>query len=278
MRWTVACLVAFISFSTASAHASQVLVDQRTAPANLGIPAGGPYAPPGTLYDNEQSDGTTSLASQNSSSTFTARTADDFSIPVSNCASGIFDVNQIRVQMVQNDAAPQPFAIDLYNDNGAGTAPTPANAITPIQTFTATSQTVLGAFGVGTSIWEATFDSTGLQLNADTVYWISGYGATAALNAAGFNNFFASSAGAAATTDNGVIIAPAAGVATWTPVEQVIGPPALAFSFAIDGECFIEESGFDPAIPTLSPLGIVLLAGCLGLASLLLIKRRRNAA
>lgn len=268
----VSCLIA------ASAGANSVLFDQRTAPANLGIPAGGPYAPPGTLYDNEQSNGITSLASQNSSGTLTARTADDFSIPAGSCASGIFDVNQIRVQMVQSDVVPQPFAVDLYNDNGSGTAPTPANAITPIQTYTATSQTVLGPFGVGTSIWEATFDTTGLQLNADTIYWISGYGATAALNLAGFNNFFATSNGSGATTDNGVIIAPGVGVPVWTSADLVIGPPALAFSFAIDGECFVEDSGFDPAIPTLSPLGLGLLIGVLALASLYLMKRRREAA
>lgn len=48
---------------------------------------------------------------------------------------------------------------------------------------------------------------------------------------------FAASAGAAATTDNGVIVAPQSGVPDWTPVEVLIGGSSLAFSFAIDDSC-----------------------------------------
>jgi uncharacterized repeat protein (TIGR01451 family) len=204
-----------------------------------GIPTGGPYIPAGILYDNEQSSGSTSLASQDSSGTFTTRSADDFLIAGTGCTSGIFDISQIRIQMVQNAAAPQPFAIDIYSDNGSGTAP--VSGISPIFTFSETMQTALGPFGVNT-IFEAGFNTPGLQLNADTIYWISGYGADAAANPAGFNNFFAASNGAAGTTANGVIIAPGAGVPDWTPADQVIGPPGLAFSFAIDGSCTILDA------------------------------------
>lgn len=243
MRAATLCLVVASSLAgqAADAGASQVLFEQATSP-QVGIPAGGPYVPPGSLFDNEQSNGVTSLASQNSSGTLTARTADDFTIPAGACASGLFNISGIRIQIVQADAAPQPFAVDLYNDNGLGTAPTPAGSITPINTFAQTSQTALGAFGAGTTIFEASFNTPGLQLSADTIYWLSGYGATAASNPAAFNNFFATSNGFGATTDNGVIIAPGAGVATWTPVPAVIGGPPLAFSFAIDGTCGVLDA------------------------------------
>lgn len=222
----------------ATSHAHAQLADALQArvegPAPNGIPAGGPYVPPGSLYDNQQSDGSTSLASQNSSGTVTARTADDFRL-TATCASGQFEISQIRVQMVQADAAPQPFALDLYADNGSGTAP--VSGINPIQTYAQTAQTLFGAFGAGTSIFEARFDTPGLVLDANTTYWLSGYGATGSANAAAFNNFFAVSVGAAGTTANGVIIAPGSGVADWTPVQAVIGGNPLAFSFAIDGTC-----------------------------------------
>lgn len=239
----------------ASAQQPTTLFSQRMAEAPEGIPAGGAYVPPGTLYDNEQSNGSTSLASQNSSGTLTARSADDFSIPAGGCASGLFDITQIRIQMVQADAAPQAFAVDLYDDNGSGTAPTPADSISPIATVAQTSQTNLGVFGAGTSIFEASFVPVGLQLSADTTYWISGYGSDPAANPSGFNNFFAASNGFAATTDNGVIIAPGAGVANWTAVDAVIGPPALAFSFAIDGTCAVSDADLSLNVTT-SPFGV----------------------
>lgn len=269
-----ACLV--VLTGAVPSDAQQTLFSQGTF--TEGVPMGGPYVPPGTLYDNEQGNNTTSLASQNSSGTLTARSADDFTIDGTGCTSGLFDITQIRIQMVQSDAAPQAFGVDLYADNGSGTAPTPANAITPINTFTETSQTVFGPFGAGTSIFEASFDTPGLVLNGDTVYWISGFGTNAAANAAAFNNFFVASNGFGATTDNGVIIAPGAGVLNWTLVETVIGPPALAFSFAIDGACMTGGggNGFDIEVPTLSPLGIGVLAGVLALLSVVVIARRRN--
>jgi hypothetical protein len=236
--------------------ASQVLFSSGSV--DNGIPAGGPYVPAGTLYDNEQSNGSTSLASQDSTGTLTARTADDFSIPAGSCASGLFDITQIRIQMAQADTAAQAFGVEIYADNGAGTSPTPANAITPIATVAQTTQTVLGPFGVGTSIFESSHVPAGLQLQADTVYWISGFGTNGALNAAAFNNFFAASNGAGATTDNGMIIAPGAGVAVWTPVDVVIGPPALAFSFAIDGNCVAQTSVLE--VPTLGGAALAALA------------------
>lgn len=253
------------------AFAADTLFSQAT---NVqGIPTGGPYVPAGSLYDNEQSNGTTSLASQDSSGTLTARSADDFIIPAGACASGVFDVTQIRIQMVQADGAPQPFAVDLYNDDGTGNAPTAG--ISPFTTLAQTASSNLGVFGTGTSVWEASFTpGAPLQLNADTKYWISGFGATAASNPTSFNNFFAASAGAAATTDNGVIIAPGAGVAVWTPAEAVLGPPALAFSFAIDGTCATTgATSFDVAVPTLSTVGIALMAALLAMVAFVVLRR-----
>lgn len=253
--------------------ASQTLYSQHLG--GEGIPAGGPYVPPGSLYDNEQSNGSTSLASADSTGAFTARSADDFIVPAGNCASGIFDVTQIRIHMVQADAAPQPFAVDLYNDDGSGNAPDPAGAISPIATFAESSQTNFGAFGAGTSIFEATLATTGLQINADTKYWISGFGATAAANAATFNNFFAASAGAAATTPNAVIIAPGAGVASWTPVQLVIGGNPLAFSFAIDGACFVQQVNVIE-VPTVGTIGLVALFLLLTASGFFLLRRARS--
>jgi hypothetical protein len=269
---STAAVLSLLALATQPAEgAIQTLYSQ--SQASLGIPAGGPYLPPGSLYDNEQSDGTTSLASQDSSGTLTARSADDFILPAGGCTSGIFDVTQIRVQMVQADAAPQAFAVDLYNDDGSGNSPSPTNAITPIATFAQSSQINLGPFGAGTSIFEASFATPGQQILADTKYWISGYGALAASNAAGFNNFFAASAGAAATTDNGVIIAPGAGVTAWTPADLVIGPPALAFSFAIDGSCFVVPTAAE--IPALDSIGLALLFLLLMASGFTLLRRKR---
>ena len=258
-RRTQILAIAGLSLAMSTSFAQSLRHDAITG---RGIPAGGPYVPAGTLFDNEQSNGNTSLASQDSSTTFTARSADDFTITATGCASNQWNITQIRAQMVQADAAPQPFAIDIFDDNGSGTAPTPANAIAPISTVAQSASTNLGAFGAGTSIWEASFVPAGLVLNGNTPYWISGYGATAASNAGGFNNFFASSNGAGASTDNGVIIAPGAGVANWTAASAVIGPPDLAFSFAIDGTCVALE----PKVPVpFTPSAWALLLAMVGL-------------
>jgi uncharacterized repeat protein (TIGR01451 family) len=248
MRRTALALA--ISLPLTLALASTAVAQSLRSDANNGglqggLPAGGPYVPPGSLFDNEQSDGTTSLASQNSSGTLTARSADDFAI-TQTCASGVFEISQIRAQLVQADAAPQAFAIDLYADNGAGTAP--VSGITPLFTFAESGQTSFGPFGAGTSLFEATFPTPGLTLDGNTTYWISAYGSNAAANPSGFNNFFAASLGATGSTDNGVIIAPGAGVADWTPVETVLGPPALAFSFAVDGTCAVLDADLSVAI------------------------------
>ncbi|MBK8287090.1 MAG: hypothetical protein IPK97_20735 [Ahniella sp.] len=235
-----------------------------------GIPAGGQYVPPGGLYDNEQSNGSTSLASQDSSGTLTARTADDFQLPAQGCATNQFQITQIRIHGVQSDAAVQPFAVDIYNDNGAGTAPTPAGAITPIFTVQQSDSTLFGAFGAGTSVSEVTFAPTNMILTGGTTYWLSAYGTNATANAAGFNNFFAVSNGATGTTDNGVIIAPGAGVATWTAAEAVIGGNPLAFSFAVDGVCIAENT----PVPANNPWGLVALVGLLTLAGGFFVQRR----
>ncbi len=226
-----------------------------------GIPSGGSFSPPGTLYDNGQSNAITSLASQDSSGTFTARTADDFVIDSTGCPSNQFDISLIRAQMVQFDTATQPFAVNLFADNGSGTAPTPAGAITPIATVAESAQTNFGTFGAGTSIFEASFVPTNLVLDGGTRYWISGFGASAATNASTYNNFFASSDGAAATTANGVVIAPS-GVPNWTPVEAVIGGSPTAYSFAIDGTCRAPSA---PDVPVpFSPISWMFLLGAVG--------------
>lgn len=244
-----ACVLAALLASTASAQTT-ALQSRAAASQPAGIPAGGPFDPPGTLFDNQQSNGSTSLASQDSTGTNTARSADDFTL-TATCASGEFAIDRIRVQMVQADTAPQAFALDLFNDDGTGNAP--VAGITPFTTLSQTTQTAFGPFGAGTSIFEASFTTPGLVLQANTKYWISGYGIDAAANSGGFNNFFAASDGASGSSANGVVIAPNAGVTSWTAAEVVIGPPALAFSFAIDGSCV--EDGELTITPTALDFG-----------------------
>lgn len=227
------------------------------------LPAGGPYVPPGGLYDNEQSNGVTSLASQDSDSTFTARSADDFIITQS-CASGQFQITSVRTQHVLRDSNNQALAIDFYNDDGTGNAP--ESGINPFATVSENSKTLLSPFGADTSIYEADFLPAGLILNSNTKYWISSFGTGA--NSGAFNSFFASSDGASSTTANSVIIAPGAGVADWTPVESVIGPPALAFSFAIDGNCVILPPEVIPALGSLELILAALMIAGIGLVSL----------
>lgn len=225
------------SFAASAANPELIATPQTSALG--GLPTGGPFVPAGNLYDNRQSDGTTSLASQNSSGTTTARSADDF-ILTGACPSGQFAISQIRVQMVQADAAPQAFAVDLFADNGSNTAP--ASGITPIATLAQTSQVSLAPFGTGTSLFEASFTpASPLLLPSNTRFWISGYGADPAANPSGFSNFFAASPGAAGTTANGMVIAPGAGVADWTPASAVVSAE-LAFAFAIDGTCAVLDA------------------------------------
>lgn len=202
--------------------------------ASRGSVVGGPFDPPGNLWDNGQNNNTTSLASQDSTGTFTARSADDF-ILTAECPSGKFAISQIRAQMVQADAAVQSLAVNLFADDGSGDFPTAG--ITPIATVPQSDAQLLNPFGAGTSMYEATFQPVDLVLDANTRYWISGFGTNATANASAFRIFFAASDGAPETIDNGVVIAPGAGVTEWTAVDAVLGPPRLAFSFAIDGEC-----------------------------------------
>ncbi len=224
-------------------------------PGAEGIPAGGSYVPAGTLYDNEQTDGSTSLASQESDGTFQARSADDFIITAA-CPSGMFNITRIRTQMTSQNAAPQAFAVDLFNDDGTGMAP--VSGITPFATVAQTTQMLLGPFGATTSLFEADhIPAAPLMLNANTTYWISGYGVDGAANAAGFNAFFGASPGFAGTTANGSIIAPGAGFADWTPIGTAIGPPELAFSFAIDGECVISDADISIAKTAAAPTPLI---------------------
>lgn len=275
-RSAMAALLASILVVTVSPVAAQSTTLFSQVDANLpsGIPAGGPFVPPGGLWDNEQSNGSTSLASQDSTGTLTARSADDFNIPIGACESGQFNITQIRTQMVQADAVPQAFAVEIYNDDGTGEAPT--SGINPIASVAQSSQQQLGSFGVGTSIFEASFNTAGLIVDADTTYWISSFGIDAAGNSAAFNNFFAASNGASGTTANGVVIAPGAGVPDWTPTNLVIGPPQLAFAFALDGECVqgtVVELPEPAVVPTHSPLGLLLLGALLCLAGLIAVRR-----
>lgn len=272
MKTTPRSLILFL----AALLVSVPMFGQLTADANGVATTPEDFSPPGTLYDNDVNNGTTSLASQNSSGTFTARTADDFLLDGALCPTGQFEITQIRAQIVQVLSAPQAFAIDLFDDNGSGTSPIPTNAITAIHTFPESSQTLLGPFGPY-QIFEASFATPGLVLDADTVYWISAYGANGAANPAGFNNFFAASNGAVGTTANGMLIAPGAGVATWTAVDLVVGPPALAFSFAIDGQC-LEPTPSVLEIPTVSSIGLVLLALLLVAGAWWALARRRAQA
>jgi len=205
--------------------------------SNLKGAVGGPYDPPGTLFDNGQSNQVTSLASQVSNTTWNVRSADDFLIPAEQCPSGAFDVSQVRIQMVQNTRRPQAFAVDIYADNGAGTAPTPDDSVSPLFTFQQTSQTHLFIFDFNHSLYEASFDTPGLQLSTDTIYWISGYGADGEQNSDEFYNYFAASDGAPDSVANGVLISPDFEIPVWTPTEEAIDSPPMAFSFAIDGTC-----------------------------------------
>lgn len=280
-RLLLATAVAGTMLSSAAIAAPSTLFSNISNPSAEGVPSG-TYNPAGSLFDNGQNNGTTSLASQNSTGTNTARSADDFTIPAGECASGEFDISLIRIHMVQADAAAQAFAVDIYSDNGTGTSP--SAGINPIATFPETSQTSLGPFGAGTSMFEVAIDTTDmLTLQADTVYWISGFGSNAATNPAGFNNFFAASDGAPGTTANGMLIAPGAGVPNWTLAGPVIGQPDLAFSFAIDGECHVEEGEPEPQ-PTLEPVfaqvpangnySLALLSLLLGTAAWFGLKRK----
>ncbi|MEO1087964.1 MAG: hypothetical protein AAFY88_27335, partial [Acidobacteriota bacterium] len=116
---TVLIACAALTLVGAPAFAQDVLFSQ--ASAGLG-PMGGPFVPPGELFDNEQGNGTTSLVGQDSTGTFEARTADDFSLDGTGCDSGVFAISGVRMNMTQQNATPQPFAVDFFNDNGMGTA------------------------------------------------------------------------------------------------------------------------------------------------------------
>jgi len=202
-----------------------------------GVPTGGPFDPPGTLYDNGQSDGVIAIGSQNGDNFYTARAADDFSIASGSCPSGRFDVETVRMHLAQTNTSPQPFEMEIYEDDGTGTSPSPADAIDPIATIAEATQISLGVYDPGVTIFEVTSDTPGLTLLGDTTYWISGLGTNNSLNSLGFENFFASSDGATGTSPNGVFINPGRLSDLWTRVELLAPGPPLHFSFAIDGSC-----------------------------------------
>ncbi len=237
----------------------------------LGIPDD--FAPPGNLYDNDVSNGTTSLASQDSDGAFNIRSADDFTIDGAGCDSGMFEITGIRAQITQNDAASQPIAFELYD--GDATSPLPTNAAVPVAgPFAEVSRTNLGPFGALT-LYEIAFDTPGAILDGDTIYWTAAFGTDGAANAGGFNNFYAASNGAVGTTPNAQIFSPDFGIPTWVAVETVIGGPALAYSFAIDGFCLAPETP-TIAIPTLNSWGLLLLIGLLAAVSMFFLARTRR--
>jgi len=264
---SLACLVV-AAFLLAIPAAGQPLFE--TADGPLGIPDD--FTPPGTLYDNDVSDGITSLVGQDSDGgAFFARTADDFILDGAGCTSGQFEITSVRVQSTQQNATPQPWGLDFFNGDAAG--PAPNNASVPFATLAEDGQMNLGPFGATTSLFEVSFPGGGLILDADTIYWLGPFGTDGAANAGAFNNFFATSVGAVGTVANGFIIAPAAGVPVWTPVDTVIGPPALHFSFAIDGFCLAPATP-TIEIPTLGQFGLLaMLLSMLG-AGIYRLRRR----
>ncbi|MEM7587116.1 MAG: hypothetical protein AAF560_27250 [Acidobacteriota bacterium] len=265
-----ACLAIAALFLALPAAGQDLNEDHNGA---LGIPDD--FAPPGELFDNDVANGTTSLASQDSAGTFFARSADEFSIDNSlfDCETGLYEITGVRAQVTQAPAAPQPFGFEFYA--GDASAPMPADAAVPVAGPLAEASRVdLGPFGT-IQLFEVGFPGGGTVLEGDTIYWTSAFGTDAAANAGGFNNFYAASDGAAGSVANSVIIAPDAGVPTWTPVDTVIGPPALHFSFAIDGFCIVEETP-TIAIPTLNSWGLLLLVGMLAAASMFFMARTRR--
>ena len=73
------------------------------------------------------------------------------------------------------------------------------------------------------------------------------------------------------TVDNGVVIAPIADVPIWTNIEDVLGPPARAFSFAIVGACGLPET---LEVPALDRPALVIFGVVLALAAATVIARR----
>lgn len=213
------------------------------------------FGPPGSLWDNDVSNATTSVASQDGQSF--ARAADDFLLDDPNCSSGRFRVHRIRLHMVQSDSAPQSFAIEIYHDDGTGQRP---NSFAPIVTLTETSQTQLGPFGPFTSLYEAEFVPAQPLALPGGRYWLAGLGTVGGSN---FLNFFAASNGAGGQPANALVRVPQAGFPDWTPAEGALGPPSLHFAFAVDGGCQLSASAEE--IPVLSGWSAMLLAA--GLAS-----------
>ncbi len=225
------------------------------------------------LYDNGIANFTTSIASQDSEEFF-ARTADDFVLDGESlgCSTGRFDIAEVLVMMVQEDSTPQAFGVEFYEDDGAG-RPRPANAAVPIASFPETSQIDLGRFGLTTTLFQVGFETPGLSLRADIPYWISSFGTDVTTNGDAFYNFFAVSNGAEGTEDNGVVIAPVAEVDIWTPIDDVLGPPARAFSFAIAGSCGAAQT---LEVPSLGVGGMLVLTSLLAGLSLAVINRGRS--
>ena len=260
--------VSILIAQTPTLSAQTELSSDAETPA-AGSPDFGPIVE--LLYDNGVSNFTTSIASQDSD-TFFARTADDFSLDGATlgCGSGRFDVAQILVMVVQEDATPQPFGLEIYAD-GDG-APIPQNAVSPIARFAETSQIDLGRFGLTTSLFQVTFDTEGLSLRADVTYWLSAFGTDDTSNTEAFNNFFAVSNGAPGTLDNGVVIAPSADVMVWTRIEDVLGPPARAFSFAVAGSC---GAPVTLEVPALSARHLLIFAAALALVGATTMRKLR---
>ncbi len=227
------------------------------------------YDPPGTLYDNQVANLMFAVVSQNSSGVFLARAADDFTLDGAGCPTNVFNISRIRVQIVQPDDPAQPCGLEIYASNDAGNAPTPATSIVPIASFTQTTKQRIGDWGTGSSLFEVSFDTSGLRLSGGTDYWLSALGTDADANASGMNSFFATSAGAAGTSPNAVFFAPGFDVPFWARYDEVFGGSPLAFSFAIDGVCAPQAE----PIPTTGTTGRAILIVLLGLMGAVLAWR-----
>ncbi len=225
------------------------------------------FGPPGNLWDNGASNSTDSVASQNGA-TFFARTVDDFVLDASGCPTDQILITRIRLQMVQFDSAGQSFGVEIFADDGSGTRP---DSFTPILDLDESTQVRLGQFGMTSSLFEVEVNPADPLVLPSGRYWISGFGTAQNAN---FLNFFAASDGMPGEPPNGLILSPNLGVPDWTPVQNVIGPPPLHLSFALDGGCFLDQPFQE--VPTLNAWGMIALFAALSTAAALSLSRRRS--
>ncbi|MBZ0113666.1 MAG: hypothetical protein K8J08_14470 [Thermoanaerobaculia bacterium] len=198
-----------------------------------GTPAGS-FDPPGSLYDNGVANGTYTIPSQDSTGMYTSRAADDF-ILVGGCPNGYYEITGVRAQVAQHISVAQPFALNLFADNGSGSNPDPFNAIVPVATFFEASRSLLGTLN-NLDLFEVGFSTPGLYVAEGSVHWLSPFGSDAVINGF-FDNYVAASDGAAGASPNGLAIAPEQLVPVWTDIGLLGAEGSQALSFAVDGSC-----------------------------------------